>query len=110
VQQILTQGRVVRPYLGVGPLTVTPAIKAQAGLAVDQGVVLTDVASGSPAERAGLQQGDVIVAMDGKPITDEAGLRAQIQSHKIGDRVQITVNRNGKQFNVQAQLTQAPAP
>ncbi|MGE5140001.1 MAG: S1C family serine protease [Rudaea sp.] len=110
VQQLIAQGNVTRPYLGIVPLTVTPAIKAQAGLAVDSGVVITDVSQGSPAEAAGLQVGDVIVAIDGKPITDETGLRQAIQSHKIGDTITITINRNGRQGNVRATLAQAPAP
>ncbi len=110
VQQLISQGHVTRPYLGIGPTTITPAIQSQLGLNVSQGVVLTDVAQGSPAAQAGLQQGDVIVAADGKAIADEAALRQAIQAHNIGDTIQLTVIRNGRQMNVSAQLAQAPTP
>ncbi len=110
VQQLIAQGSVTRPYLGIVPLTVTPAIKAQGSLAVDSGVVITDVSPGSPAEAAGLQPGDVIVAIDGQAIQDEAGLRQAIQSHKIGDTLTLTITRNGRQADERATLAQAPAP
>ncbi len=110
IQQLLTSGRVIRPYLGVAPVTITPAIRAQLGLSVDKGIVLDTVAPNSPAAKAGLQQGDVITAVDGKPIADEAGLRQAIQSHRIGDTMTFTVLRKGRQMTVQTQLVQAPTP
>jgi serine protease Do len=110
IQQLVSQGRVVRPYLGVAPVTITPAIAAQLGLPVQKGVVLDSVAPNSPAAQAGLRQGDVITAIDGKPIASEADLRQAIQAHKIGDTIELTVLRNGKQMTVRAQLTQAPTP
>lgn len=108
IQQLLTNGRVVRPYLGVSPITITPAIAAQLGLSVDKGVILDNVAPNSPAARAGLKQDDVIVGADGKPVNTEADLRAAIQAHKIGDTIQLTVLRSGRQVNVNAQLVEAP--
>jgi S1-C subfamily serine protease len=110
IQQLLTSGRVTRPYLGVAPVTITPAIRAQLGLSVDKGVILDTVSPNSPAARAGLQQGDVIVAADGKPVADESALRQAIASHRIGDTMRLTVLRNGRQMDVQVQLAQAPAP
>ena len=110
VQQLLTSGRVTRPYLGVAPVTITPAIRAQLGLSVDKGVILDTVATNSPAARAGLRQGDVIVAADGKPVADESALRQAIASHRIGDTMRLTVLRDGREMDVQVQLAQAPAP
>jgi serine protease Do len=92
------------------PVTVTPAIKAQAKLSVDKGVVLSQVTKGSPADHAGLQVGDVIVAADGKAVTEEAQLRAAIQAHKIGDTIQLQVVRGKQQLTVKVQLAQAPTP
>ncbi len=108
IQQLLTNGRVIRPYLGVAPITITPAIAAQLGLSVEKGVILDTVDPNSPAARAGLKQDDVIVAADGRPVNTEADLRAAIQAHKIGDTIQLTVLRNGQQMNVNAQLVEAP--
>ncbi len=110
IQQLISQGRVVRPYLGVVPVTITPAIAAQLGLSVQKGVVLDSIAPNSPAAQAGLRQGDVIIAIDGKPMASEADLRQAIQAHKIGDTIELTVLRNGKHTSVRAQLAQGPTP
>ncbi len=110
VQQLISQGRVIRPYLGVVPVTLTPAIASQLRLQVDKGVILDTVAPNSPAAQAGLKQGDVITAVDGKPMTSEAELRQAIQAHKIGDTMEMTVLRNGRQLTVRAQLAEAPTP
>ncbi|MBI5034923.1 MAG: trypsin-like peptidase domain-containing protein [Chloroflexi bacterium] len=110
IQQLMTQGRVTRPYLGVGTLTLTPAIASQAGIDMQRGVVITDVAAGSPAARARLQQGDIIIAVDGKVIANDAELRQAIQAHKIGDTIQVTILREGRQLTATAQLAQAPTP
>ncbi len=111
IQQLISQGRVIRPYLGVGPVTLTPAIRAQLGLSVDKGVIVDSVGRGSPADQAGLQRGDVITAMDGKPVESEVQLRQMIQTHKIGDTIELTVVRDGQQsITLRATLTEAPAP
>lgn len=110
IQQLMTSGRVTRPYMGVAPVTITPAIRAQLGLSVDRGVILDTVTPNSPAARAGLRQGDVIVAADGKPVVDEAALRQAIASHRIGETMRLTVLRDARQMDIQVQLAQAPAP
>jgi S1-C subfamily serine protease len=108
IQQLIQNAHVTRPYLGISAVTVTPAIAAQLGVNADQGVVIANVASSSPAAQAGLAQGDVITAIDGKPIKDEASLRQAIQAHQIGDTIQLTILRNGRQMKVSAKLAQAP--
>ncbi len=110
IQQLISQGRVIRPYLGIAPVTITPAIAFQLGLSVDKGVIVDSVSPNSPAANAGFRQGDVITAVDGKPIASEAELRQAIQAHKIGDTMELTVLRNGKQMTVRVQLAQAPTP
>ncbi len=110
IQQLMNKGRITRPYLGVVLQTITPAIRAQAKLSVDKGVVLSDVGKGTPAERAGLRVGDVIVAADGKPVATDVDLRAAIQARNVGDTIQLTVVRGNQQLNLRAQLGEAPAP
>ncbi len=109
VQQLISQGRVVRPFLGIVPVTITPAIAAQNNLPVQEGVVIATVDPGSPAAQAGLQEGDVITAADGQRITQDADLRRAIQTHQIGDTMSLTILRGGQQLSVQAKLAQAPA-
>lgn len=107
---LMTSGRVVRPYLGIVPVTLTPAIRAQLNLTVDKGVILATVSPNSPAASAGLQEDDVIIAADGKAVTTDQQLRQAIQAHKIGDTIQLTVVRNGQQSSISAKLAEAPPP
>ncbi|MGP0032641.1 MAG: S1C family serine protease, partial [Acidimicrobiales bacterium] len=77
-------------YLGVDITTLTPALRQQYGFTPTSGAVILDVISGSPADKAGLQQGDVIVQVDNTPITSSEGLQSVIEGDKAGQVVQVT--------------------
>jgi putative serine protease PepD len=72
------------------------------------GAVVQDVASGSPAAKAGLQVGDLVTAVDGKSIQSSAEMVAAIRDHKPGDKVAVTVDRGGNQTTVSATLGERP--
>ena len=84
-----------RPVLGV---TTTPSV---------DGVVVSGINSNSGAEAAGIQDGDLIVAVDGKPIATQTELGAAIQAHKPGDTIQVTYDRGGQKKTVTATLGSA---
>jgi putative serine protease PepD len=71
------------------------------------GALVSGVTSGSPAAQAGLQQGDVITQFDGQPLKDSDALVSAVQSHKVGDKVQITYTRNGQQKTATVTLAEA---
>jgi S1-C subfamily serine protease len=96
-------------YLGVGTIDVTPELQQQYGLSQSSGALIAEVAQGSPAEAAGLQQGDIIVQADGKAVTSTADLFALDQSKKAGDQVQLTVDRNGQVGTVTVTFAERPA-
>jgi serine protease Do len=73
-----------------------------------EGLVITDVAPGSPAERSGLQKYDVILKMDGKKAEKSADLPAKVRSLKPGSVISLEVYRNGKRVQVNAKLGEAP--
>jgi S1-C subfamily serine protease len=77
-------------YLGVDITTLTPALRQQYGFTPTQGAVVLSVVSGSPAAKAGLVQGDVIVDINGTAITSSEGLQKEIQNSKAGQQVTIT--------------------
>jgi S1-C subfamily serine protease len=77
-------------YLGVDITTLTPALRQQYGFTPTQGAVILSVVSGSPADKAGLVQGDVIVDINGTAITSSEGLQKEIQNSKAGQQVTIT--------------------
>jgi S1-C subfamily serine protease len=96
-------------YLGVGTIDVTPELQQQYGLSESWGVLIAEVAPGSPAEAAGLQQGDIIMKADGEDVTSTADLFALDQDKKPGDQVQLTVDRNGQVGTVTVTLGERPA-
>jgi S1-C subfamily serine protease len=106
--ELVNTGKVSHAYLGIRATPLTPAIAAQLGAQADAGAVVVGVAPGSPAAEAGLQPGDVITAIDGDSIEAESDLPAALSSHKPGDEVTLTVERGGKQLEVNVTLGEAP--
>jgi putative serine protease PepD len=100
--EAIVQGRPVQTgYLGVTTAPTTAGGQA--------GALISQVAAGSPAERAGLRTGDVVVAIDGQAVQDFSELGARIRAHKPGDRVELRIVRDGNETTVTATLAQRPA-
>jgi serine protease Do len=102
--QLIAQGHVEHPYIGVSYQPVDQQIAGALNLTTTQGVVVMQVESGSPAERAGLQQNDVITAINGQTIDQNHPLVSVLFTHKPGETVTLTVVRNGKQMQVKLTL------
>jgi serine protease Do len=109
VQSLITQGKVVRPWLGVSVTTVTPTIQQYYHLSVDAGALIISVGSGSPADEAGLRAGDVITNMDAEDISTAAELTSAIGSHQIGDQIEIVYYRGNVQKVANATLEESPS-
>jgi S1-C subfamily serine protease len=109
VQSLITEGKVVRPWLGVSVATVTPAIQQYYHLSVGAGALITSVSSGSPASKAGLRAGDVITKMDQEDISTAAELTTAISSHQIADQVEIVYYRGNAQQVVTTTLEESPS-
>ena len=95
IQDLIEHGKVVRPWLGVGLYTVTPAIAERYSLGVDSGVLVTEVVADSPAHKAGLHPGDVIVQFAGDEVTSAQDLADAIGSSQVGEEVEIVYWREG---------------
>jgi serine protease DegQ len=104
--QLLKTGTASHAYLGVSTATITSDLQQQFGLPDTKGALVQTVTAGSPAAKAGLQSGDVIVAADGKPVTTPEDLIATIRDHKPGETMTITYKRNGNTTTVDATLAQ----
>ena len=102
--QLITSGKAAHPYLGVSSKdeVVTD------GSAKRNAAVLSNVASGTPAAKAGLQVGDAIIAVDGKSIDGSLSLVAQVRERTAGDKVTIKIVRNGQSKDITATLTNKP--
>jgi serine protease Do len=96
--QLKEKGKVVRGYLGTTVQRLTPEIAASLGVKQARGALVADVMKGSPAERAGIKTGDVIVQFDRKEVKDSADLPAQVARVAPGTTVQVTVLRDGKEM------------
>jgi serine protease Do len=108
IQQLVQQGYVIRPWLGVGLYTVDQYAILRYSLSVDKGALVTEVAAGSPADEAGIQAYDVITGFEGEEITSADDLIQAIHSYEIGQRVEITFWRGDSQSTTQATLAESP--
>lgn len=93
---LVEQGRVVPLWLGLGAQDVDQRVGMALGLRKPQGILVTDVYPGTPAARAGLRTGDVIAALGGTPIRDRRDYLNYLRNHTPGERIRITLLRNGK--------------
>ncbi|MDZ7805474.1 DegQ family serine endoprotease [Thiohalophilus sp.] len=102
--QLVEHGEVRRGRLGAQAQDLTPELAQAFGLKQGEGAVITQVNDGSPADRAGLQPGDIVTAIDGKPVRDANTLRNSIGLLPIGSEVRIQVLREGKQHALTATI------
>ena len=110
VETALGGGRsVVRPWLGVNTQAVTGEIAKSLGLDRPQGLLIAGVYPGSAAAKAGLEQGDAILSIDGQPINDETSLNYRIGTHKAGDSVTLEYQRGGKRHTTSMVVQPPPA-
>ncbi len=111
VTSLIQQGYVSRPWLGVALYTVDSYVAAQYDLAVDEGVLIGEVITNSPADIAGLKEGDVIIDFDDNIIKNSDDLFQAINSCEIGQQVKIVFVRNEEtNKEVWAQLAESPPP
>jgi serine protease Do len=97
MSQLKEKGRVIRGWLGVVIQTVTDEIKEKLGLKTAEGALIGEVSKDSPAERAGLKRGDVIISFDGKKVKEMNALPPMVAKTPIGKEVEIVVIRKGKE-------------
>ena len=107
-EQLVTQGKVRRPWLGVWLQTVTPDIKARWDLHVDRGVLIFDIVENGPAARAGLRRGDVITEFEGVEVEEATDLIKLLWRCKIGQKVHLVCWRGAQRFEVFVTLGERP--
>jgi serine protease Do len=95
MDQIIADGRVHRSAMGVTVQNATPNDAAYVGLPDVRGVLVQDFTENSPAKKAGMEPGDIIVAVDGQPVEYVGQLQQQVAFRKAGDRVKVEVARKG---------------
>jgi serine protease Do len=106
--QLKTSGRVSRGFIGVTLTDVTPALQRALGLGVSHGAMVQDVAPRSPAERAGLRPYDVILEVEGQPVTTNEELIRDISARQPGSAARLQVLREGRRQALQVKLAERP--
>jgi Do/DeqQ family serine protease len=111
MDMLVKDGRVTRGYLGINIATVNAQIATSQKLGINRGVLVTAIQPDSPAAQAGLAEGDVVVALDGRPLRDASELRNQIAMGTVGAKVDLAVvRRGGGKQTVRATLAALPDP
>lgn len=105
MEQIIEHGDVKRGALGVTIQNLTPELANSFGLDDDNGAVITEVAPGSAADKAGIEPGDIITEVNGKKVLNGSDLRVKVALFRIGSTVKLTVLRNQKIQMIKAKLT-----
>ena len=114
ISSVLNTGELKQPYLGVRYVSLTDGAAAELGLSVKRGAYLAPgeenaVLAGSPASRAGLQEKDVIIKINGIEIDEKTNLTSALSRFQVGDKVTLTVIRDGKSMKIEVTLEVAPS-
>ncbi len=108
VTRLIADGQVVYPFFGITYKTINWQISAQADLSVDNGVYISAISAGGPAEAAGLQPGDIVVSIDGVAIDEQNAFAEVLFTHQPGDSVAVEVMRGNEPFSTTLTLTERP--
>ena len=109
MDQLIKTGKVRRGMMGVTIQPVTSDLASSLGLSDARGALVSSVQAHSPAERAGVRRGDVIVALNGSPITDSNSLRNQVARSQPGSEVTLTILRDNREQQMRVTLSELPA-
>ena len=108
MDSLIKSGKVIRGWLGVSVQQLNAELAAQFGLKEARGALVNDIVKGSPAEKGGIQRGDIIISVNGKSIEDSAHLRNIIAQMPIGTKVKIKVIRDKTEKEIDITIGELP--
>lgn len=109
MQSIIDNGRVIRGFMGVNIQNVDPSLASKFDVKEHSGALVSNVNADSPADKAGIKDGDVIVEFDGKPVLDSRHLKLQVAQTAPGKEVPVKISRDGKEKELTVTLKEYPA-
>ena len=115
-EELIAKGKVDHPYLGIQMAQINPQLKEQLKTAknlevtAESGVMVVNVVPNSPADRAGLQSGDVIQKIAGTTITESDEVQQAVAKTEVGERLALGLQRNGKEINLDVEVGVLPQP
>ena len=108
LKELIENGKVMRPWIGVASMKVTPQLARYYGLPVTEGALIARVEPYSPADDVGLRKGDIIEEIDGARVEDPAQIASHVRKKHVNDELTLTVNRYGRQFQVPVPVDERP--
>lgn len=108
VEQVIQTGQARHSYLGIGSRGVTPSEQQSLSLSRDSGVLVAQVYPDSPAQAAGLRQGDIIIEMKGEEVEGQADLYRILRRSQVGERVELVIDRGGEEQTLEVTLGERP--
>lgn len=108
MNSLIEHGKVVRGWLGVTIQNLTPELAKHFGIKSKEGVLVSDVMEKSPAEKGGMESGDLIIRYDGKDVEDSVSLRTMVAQTAPGTKVKVVVIRNEKEKELTIQIGELP--
>jgi S1-C subfamily serine protease len=106
--QLIEEGFVRHPLLGIAGIDVTPEVAEEFGLEASRGAVVDSVQEGTGADEAGMRSGDIIVGIDGEPLATMSELVAEVRRRAPGDVLTLTIIRDGEELDVEVTLGERP--
>jgi len=115
-EQLFSSGNAQHPYLGIQMIDLKPELKQRlqedvgitAKIEVDEGVLIVQVMEQTPAQEAGLRPGDVILAVNGVAVKTSTEVQEQVESVRVGDAMQVEINREGQVLSITVRPTAFP--
>jgi len=108
MDQLVQRGKIIRGWIGVTIQELTPELSQKFGLKKSNGALVSDVAKDSPAAKAGIIRGDVILEFNGKEVKDVSSLRNMVAQSKTGSEVSVKILRSGKEYTVKVIIVEMP--
>lgn len=105
-QQLIAKKKVQHPFLGINGVSVTPEVAQEKGLKVSKGALVGNVFPDTPADKAGIMPGDIIISFNGKEILSMDDLIIETRKHKVGEKVKLGIVRDGKEITVEVVLAE----
>jgi serine protease Do len=109
IPQLETKGSVTRGFIGVNIQSLTPALAKSLNLPDQKGALVADVSDNTPAARAGIKRGDVIVSFNGQDVVDSQSLPALVAATPVDQQATVTVIRNGEKLQLPVKIGELPS-